>query len=59
MMKEQLSHMPLFHPRRSVAEVEDGFVLAPRFSVDGLLPWVTTDARGDVVYGDAPNPTIL
>ncbi|TQM91575.1 phosphoribosyl-AMP cyclohydrolase [Roseinatronobacter monicus] len=35
---------PEFHPRRSVEEVEEGTVLAPKFGPDGLLPCITTDA---------------
>lgn len=35
---------PLFHPRRSVAEVEEGARLAPKFGADGLMPCVATDA---------------
>jgi len=34
---------PLFHPRVSVAQVEEATELAPRFDRDGLLPVVTTD----------------
>jgi phosphoribosyl-AMP cyclohydrolase len=39
-----------FHPRRSVEEVEEGNVLAPKFEPDGLMPCVTTDAAtGEVL----------
>lgn len=39
-----------FHPRRSVHEVEEGTVLAPKFGPDGLMPCVTTDAAtGEVL----------
>ena len=34
---------PLFHPRVSVAQVEEAAELAPRFDRDGLIPVVTTD----------------
>ncbi|MFN3292170.1 MAG: phosphoribosyl-AMP cyclohydrolase [Gemmobacter sp.] len=38
------------HPRRSVAEVEEGATLAPKFGADGLMPCVTTDAAtGEVL----------
>ena len=41
---------PEFHPRRSVEEVEEGAVLAPKFGPDGLLPCITTDATtGEVL----------
>lgn len=38
-----------FHPRRSVQEVEEGTVLAPKFGPDGLMPCVTTDAASGEV----------
>ncbi len=39
-----------FSPRRSVAEVEEGRVLAPKFDADGLIPCVTTGAEtGEVL----------
>jgi phosphoribosyl-AMP cyclohydrolase len=38
-----------FHPRRSVAEVEEGCTLAPKFGSDGLMPCVTTDAASGEV----------
>jgi phosphoribosyl-AMP cyclohydrolase len=39
-----------FHPRRTVEEVEEGQILAPRFGADGLIPCVTTDAgSGEVL----------
>lgn len=34
---------PLFHPRTSVEQVEEGDVLAPKFDEHGLIPVVTTD----------------
>jgi phosphoribosyl-AMP cyclohydrolase len=49
MTDEHLSRSPLFHPRRTVAEVEEGCVLAPRFPMDGLLPCVATDAGDGAV----------
>lgn len=33
----------LYHPRQSVAQVEEGSELAPKFDADGLIPVVTTD----------------
>lgn len=40
----------VFHPRRSVEEVEEGRILAPRFGPDGLIPCITTDAgTGEVL----------
>ncbi|WP_330628250.1 phosphoribosyl-AMP cyclohydrolase [Thioclava sp. FTW29] len=36
---------PDFHTRRSVAQVEEGTQLAPKFDRDGLLPCITTDAQ--------------
>ena len=33
----------LYHPRQSVAQVEEGAALAPKFDADGLIPVVTTD----------------
>lgn len=42
--------MPLFQPRRSVFEVEEGHDLAPKFDAEGFLPVVTTDAvSGEVL----------
>ena len=39
-----------FAPRRSVEEVEEGHVLAPKFDKDGVIPCVTTDAvTGEVL----------
>lgn len=39
-----------FHPRRTVEEVEEGNILAPKFGPDGLMPCVTSDATtGDVL----------
>jgi phosphoribosyl-AMP cyclohydrolase len=40
---------PVFAPRRSVAEVEEGRVLAPKFDADGLIPCVTTAETGEVL----------
>lgn len=44
-------HAPLvLHPRRSVADVEEGCALSPKFGCDGLIPCVTTDAdSGEVL----------
>lgn len=44
--------MPIieFHPRRTVEEVEEGTILAPRFGPDGLMPCITTNAAtGEVL----------
>ncbi|MDO9636994.1 MAG: phosphoribosyl-AMP cyclohydrolase [Pseudotabrizicola sp.] len=39
-----------FAPRTSIAQVEEGMCLAPRFDVDGLIPVVTTDrTTGEVL----------
>jgi phosphoribosyl-AMP cyclohydrolase len=39
-----------FAPRRTVEEVEEGHVLAPKFDAEGLIPCVTTDAdTGEVL----------
>lgn len=34
----------LFHPRITVADVEEGVALAPKFDAQGCIPCVTTDA---------------
>ncbi|MFN6978515.1 MAG: phosphoribosyl-AMP cyclohydrolase, partial [Gemmobacter sp.] len=48
------------HPRRTVEEVEEGAILAPKFSVDGLMPCVTTDAAtGEVLMLGWMNPQAL
>lgn len=44
--------MPIieFHPRRTIEEVEEGHILAPKFGPDGLIPCITTDAgTGEVL----------
>jgi phosphoribosyl-AMP cyclohydrolase len=38
-----------FHPRRTVEEVEEGNVLAPKFGPDGVMPCITTDAASEEV----------
>ncbi|NHB78457.1 phosphoribosyl-AMP cyclohydrolase [Rhodobacter calidifons] len=49
-----------FHPRRSVEEVEEGCILAPKFGPDGLMPCVTTDAAtGEVLMLGWMNPEAL
>jgi phosphoribosyl-AMP cyclohydrolase len=49
-----------FHPRRSVEEVEEGHILAPKFGPDGLMPCVTTDAAtGEVLMLGWMNPEAL
>ncbi len=40
---------PSFAPRASVAQVEEGNRLAPRFEAGGLIPVVTTDAASGEV----------
>lgn len=41
---------PLFAPRTSIEQVEEGCQLAPQFDADGILPCITTDAQsGDVL----------
>lgn len=40
---------PVFHPRVSVEEVEEGLTLAPKFSNQGLMPCITTDAASGEV----------
>lgn len=50
----------LFAPRLSVEEVEEGAVLAPKFSADGLIPVVTTDAAsGEVLMMGVMSPEAL
>jgi phosphoribosyl-AMP cyclohydrolase len=44
-----LADQPLFAPRGSTDEVEEGRALAPKFDADGLLTCVTTDARSGEV----------
>ncbi|MFN4102140.1 MAG: phosphoribosyl-AMP cyclohydrolase [Pararhodobacter sp.] len=54
-----MTDLPL-HPRRSVAEVEEGATLAPKFGADGLIPCVTTDAAtGEVLMLGWMNPQAL
>ena len=49
-----------FAPRRSVAAVEEGLELAPKFSADGLLPVITTDAKsGEVLMHGYMNEAAL
>ncbi|HEY4345915.1 MAG TPA: phosphoribosyl-AMP cyclohydrolase [Parvibaculum sp.] len=41
---------PLFSPRGSEAEIEEGTAFAPKFDADGLIPAVATDATtGEVL----------
>ncbi|MFN3644244.1 MAG: phosphoribosyl-AMP cyclohydrolase [Gemmobacter sp.] len=48
------------HPRRSVAEVEEGTTLAPKFGADGLMPCITTDAAtGEVLMLGWMDPQAL
>lgn len=49
-----------FHPRRSVAQVEEGRLLAPRFDPGGLIPVVTTDFQtGEVLMHAFMNQAAL
>jgi phosphoribosyl-AMP cyclohydrolase len=49
-MPEKAKPESSFAPRRSVEEVEEGRVLAPKFDADGVIPCVTTDAKtGEVL----------
>lgn len=49
-----------FAARLSVAAVEEGALLAPKFSSDGLIPVVTTDARsGEVLMMGVMNSDAL
>jgi len=49
-----------FAPRRSVEQVEEGYVLAPKFGPDGLIPVVTTDwASGEVLMMGVMNKDAL
>jgi phosphoribosyl-AMP cyclohydrolase len=44
-----LADQPLFAPRSSTEEVEEGRAFAPKFDADGLLTCVATDARSGEV----------
>lgn len=49
-----------FAPRRTVEQVEEGTLLAPKFDANGLLPVVTTDAgTGDVLMMGVMNEEAL
>ena len=51
---------PLFAPRESIAQVEEGAVLAPKFDADGLMPAVTTDhASGELLMVGYMNAAAL
>jgi len=55
-----MSDAVVFHPRRSVAQVEEGRELAPAFDENGLLPVVTTDAHsGEVLMLGSMNAEAL
>lgn len=44
------TNSPLFGPRGSEAEIEEGMVFAPKFDADGLIPAVAADAAtGEVL----------
>jgi phosphoribosyl-AMP cyclohydrolase len=44
-----LADQPVFAPRGSTEEVEEGRVFAPKFDADGLVTCVATDARSGEV----------
>jgi phosphoribosyl-AMP cyclohydrolase len=49
-----------FAPRRSIEEVEEGNLLAPKFGPDGLIPVVTTDwSSGEVLMMGVMNKDAL
>lgn len=57
-----MSHSPptMFRPRLTVAQVEEGTDLAPRFDERGLIPCVTTDATsGEVLMHGYMNDEAL
>ena len=41
--------MPLFAPRGTVAEIEQGSTFTPKFDADGLIPAVVTEAGSGTV----------
>lgn len=52
--------MSLFSPRLTVAQVEEGHALAPKFDAAGLIPVVTTDAgSGEVLMMGVMNAESL
>ncbi|MEG9862485.1 MAG: phosphoribosyl-AMP cyclohydrolase [Parvularculales bacterium] len=60
MSAAQPPQSPLFGPRTSVEQVEEGHVLAPRFDAEGLIPVITTDAEnGDVLMHGYMNSEAL
>ncbi|MCL4722426.1 MAG: phosphoribosyl-AMP cyclohydrolase, partial [Gammaproteobacteria bacterium] len=45
-----MDERPIFAPRRTVEQVEEGHELAPKFDAQGLIAAVTTDyATGEVL----------
>ena len=51
---------PLFAPRQTIEQVEEGHELAPKFDADGLMPVVTTDAEsGEVLMHGYMNAEAL
>lgn len=55
-----MSENPMFAPRVSIEQVEEGHELAPKFDADGLLPVVTTDAEsGEVLMHGYMNAEAL
>ncbi len=52
--------MDMFAPRRSVAQVEEGSELAPKFNEQGLIPAVVTDhSSGELLMHAYMNRTAL
>lgn len=52
--------MTLFHPRLSVAQVEESRDFAPKFDAEGFIPVVTTDATsGEVLMMGVMNAEAL
>lgn len=55
-----MADRPPFAPRKTVEQVEEGSLLAPKFDSNGLLPVVTTDAAtGDVLMMGVMNEEAL
>ena len=51
---------PIFAPRQTIEQVEEGHELAPKFDADGLMPVVTTDAEsGEVLMHGYMNAEAL
>ncbi|MGB0627253.1 MAG: phosphoribosyl-AMP cyclohydrolase, partial [Alphaproteobacteria bacterium] len=55
-----MSENPMFAPRQTIEQVEEGHELAPKFDADGLMPVVTTDAdSGEVLMHGYMNAEAL